>query len=634
VTAEELMQDAARLPEGADRLDMLREAVAIADAAGQARLGFEARLALVDAAALAGATRTQAAAMAWCLGKVDTDPDRFPATPELLARAVVVVERLGGLADLSADGVRAAVDDVAGRLERAGLGARAVARLRWVTALALGRPEEELVELHRAWRLAGPDELPSCQACDAGAEVAWLAARGEDEAALSVAEPLLSGEIGCEREPSLALAALLGPRFRLGASDPGHYALAAAGQLRAAQLADAGNVPLAAMAGQLSFMLSIGDLASGVMLIGQLLPKVVASEDDLDRLRFLGPAARVLELASEEGPGPLLTVRAGEQMTAADLVPVLRAAASEVAGAFDARNGTTGASDRLARVLAVDPPGRAHRAARERVGQGLVLAAEHRNEEAVAELEAAAGAYRGLDPERPGDVLAGTTADALAFELAGCEVILAGALAALDRREEAMGLLRGARETFDTSPLAAAGQSGHCSLTLARVLDAGGRTGEALAEAVTAIAAFEVAGDFDQAGEAGMEAAAMLHRLGRNEEALQASMTAAEHWRASGTLTAAALARSKGGLLLAQMGRHDEGLDMAEAAVRALSMAGDAHGQALCDGYAARILAAAGRNAEAAERCRAAMEQLAAAGDEASRAELATLLDKLGRLSA
>ena len=111
--------------------------------------------------------------------------------------------------------IEADMQDFEGRLWREGLSLRPLhqARMNW----AQSRGHAEDAALHfREWQAAPRDRVSDCPACELNDRVEYLVFLGQDNQAVSAAEPLLAGELKCTSVPDRTYGALLEPLLRLG----------------------------------------------------------------------------------------------------------------------------------------------------------------------------------------------------------------------------------------------------------------------------------------------------------------------------------------------------------------------------------------------------------------------------------
>ena len=69
---------------------------------------------------------------------------------------------------------------------------------------------------YELWKKLAKDDMNDCEACEASDEIAYLNFAGEREAALGLAEPILSGELTCSEVPHITYAPILFSMIALG----------------------------------------------------------------------------------------------------------------------------------------------------------------------------------------------------------------------------------------------------------------------------------------------------------------------------------------------------------------------------------------------------------------------------------
>jgi len=69
---------------------------------------------------------------------------------------------------------------------------------------------------YELWKNLAKDDMSDCEACEASDEIAYLNFAGEHEAALGLAEPILSGELSCSEVPHITYAPILFSMIALG----------------------------------------------------------------------------------------------------------------------------------------------------------------------------------------------------------------------------------------------------------------------------------------------------------------------------------------------------------------------------------------------------------------------------------
>nr|WP_245713002.1 YbjN domain-containing protein [Micromonospora nigra] len=208
---------------------------------------------------------------------------------------------------------------------------------------------------HR-WRVAGPDPAAGCPDCLPVRQAELLAGWGDWAEALALLEPLIARPAGCTGQPEAALTGALLPLLHAGEPDR-----AAQAHLRAYRRHRRDPGTFDHLATHLRFCALGGHPERGLAILAEQLPRWDRPPDDLSAMEFAAAGALVCALAVEAGLGHRpVHWPAGPERPAADIAVAalgtrLLAAASALAGSFDARNGTGHQSGRMASWLAQRP---------------------------------------------------------------------------------------------------------------------------------------------------------------------------------------------------------------------------------------------------------------------------------------
>ncbi|MGC5167145.1 hypothetical protein [Luteimicrobium sp. DT211] len=355
-----LLEEVDQTPFGPHERALLDEAVALAVEGEDAVREYRARMRLTASANMTGDTDTVLSSFAWCVGMHDRDPERFPTSgPEIGGDLLWHYKWMSGALSLNpvfpAEQIRAVLDDMAQRYDRAGVGRSGVVMARFGAASANGWAEE--AEAAYAELQATPtDEYSHCDACVRSETAEWLASVGREDEALRLYDEMVAEGYSCGEEPERALSQALVPMLRAGRFDDARGA-----HLRSYRDArgNAGNLGIVAR--HLTFCAVTGNEARGLSMLERHLPWF--GHDGLDALEHfeaLAAAALLLDAVTATGHGDApvrgsdgaeLVPFVGEhdgRWAAADLAPGAWEAAARIAEAFDARNG----NDHFARRLA------------------------------------------------------------------------------------------------------------------------------------------------------------------------------------------------------------------------------------------------------------------------------------------
>ncbi|WP_326554793.1 YbjN domain-containing protein [Micromonospora sp. NBC_01813] len=360
MTADELIQaldEATDLPDGDGKITELERIAAHADAAGHVRIGFDARMALIDTYNNHTERWRMLPSFGWCLNTFDRHPELFePWDAELLrwyhkwAVATLRSTPRVGLAQ-----TEAALDDMQRRFTASGQSLQAVYNLRCKIADHVGDETQARQWLDR-WRTAERDENSDCAGCDPSRQADLLAGWGDWAEALAVAEPVLSGALGCTEQPEKALVVVIMPYLRLG-----RYAEAAQAHVRAYRRHRHERDAFPYLAEHLRFCALTNNHERALEILAEHLEWFDRPYDDASAMEFAAAAALVCRLATAAGLGERVVHRPehGDRPAADPTVEALgvelAAAAGDLAARFDARNGTDHQSRRIAGWLAAEP---------------------------------------------------------------------------------------------------------------------------------------------------------------------------------------------------------------------------------------------------------------------------------------
>ncbi|AEB43528.1 hypothetical protein VAB18032_12070 [Micromonospora maris AB-18-032] len=355
----DLLADARDRPDGEARIAELERVAALAEATGDAGSAMDAWAELVEAHLRGGQRWRLFEPVRRCL-----DTARRPQRPgggrrpvgpddETLRRYQrYAVEALLGTSRIGLDQARTVLDGLDDPARHDG--EALVAQLRCRIADHVG---DEPTARHwlRRWQTAGPDPAAGCPDCLPVRQAELLAGWGDWAEALAAVEPLLDGTVGCTAQPEAALAGALLPWLRAGAAQR-----AAQAHVRAYRRHRVAPDGFDHLATHLRFCALGGHLDRGLEILVEQVPRLDQPHDDLAVMEFAAAGALVCALAAEQRGDrtvrrPAYHGRPAATVTVAALGAELLAVATELAGSFDARNGTGHQSGRMAAWLAERP---------------------------------------------------------------------------------------------------------------------------------------------------------------------------------------------------------------------------------------------------------------------------------------
>ena len=170
---------------------------------------------------------------------------------------------------------------------------------------------------YELWKKLAKDDMGDCEACEASDEIAYLNFAGEHEAALSLAAPILSGELTCAEVPHATYAPILFSMIKTGKIEEAKALLP-----KAAATIESNPRVINEIAPLIEIAVRLGERETALNLARKHSAAILDGNDDLNDLRFF----IAVSAFSDEN----------DYKTALEL-----------AGKFDARNGNTYYSDYL-----------------------------------------------------------------------------------------------------------------------------------------------------------------------------------------------------------------------------------------------------------------------------------------------
>ncbi|MEV0081738.1 hypothetical protein [Saccharopolyspora sp. NPDC050642] len=366
-TITDLLDEADQTPYGAPERALLDQAIALSEEAGHEELAYAARMRLVTSAKMTGDTDGMLAAFAWCLGKFDSDPVRFPSeltgaadSWDLLWYFKWMASTVTGSLQFSSAQLEAVLADMDRRYTEAGVGRSGVVQSLFSSSVETGRLED--AERFRLELEALPrDEYSHCEACARSEFADYQQTIGDDAAAVALFDEIQEQQLSCGEEPEGNEADSLLPLLRLGRGED-----AAAAHMRGYRAARGNPDNIAMIARHWVFCAVTGNEARGLALLERHIRDLMVDPMN-DRQKFAGScaAAVLLDAVTRAGQGstpvrhsddPVLAPLLGDHVgpwTAVDLAATFWAAADRLGAAFDTRNGNDFHTRQVARSRAL-----------------------------------------------------------------------------------------------------------------------------------------------------------------------------------------------------------------------------------------------------------------------------------------
>ncbi|MEQ8144056.1 hypothetical protein [Streptomyces sp. OP7] len=346
----EALRENDRRPYGRTRTVTAEELAEAAELFGEPVPLIHALLELQEAYTYGSEPRKSPVVFARLLNLFDEQPDVFDdrLRHQLFWRFKWVANALRCLPEVPLASLRQWQTEMRDRYEKAGLDLQPYYGQAYQLAAHVGEDTDLAYEL---WAGRTRGMLSDCEACETCERALYHLASGDDERALRAWEPVLAGEESCQEEPARSVSYALLPLLRAGRTDE-------ARRLHLAGYRGCRRNP--SMAGEvgrhLEFCALTGNEARGLELLAEnrtLFDEVDSPLAQLDLLTGVEVLlARVEALGRGELPAAGLP---GRSWTVASLRAEVRRRADDLAGRFDARNGTTAHTDRRAARLGRAP---------------------------------------------------------------------------------------------------------------------------------------------------------------------------------------------------------------------------------------------------------------------------------------
>ena len=336
-----LVWQARRSPAGDTKIDLLEQAVAMADQLGDLEDAFDVRDDLTEAANEWGRPEKELVAFTWMLAQYDRDPQTFAEWDHKLMWVYKrVLGTLVAFPSIPLTRIEQAFADFKARLEQSNRSLSTHDEFAVRNALQIGDAAQVEIAYAQFQRHVKAADL-DCRACQLHLEVRYRVFKGDDLGAVEAAAPLLKrGAPSCNRIPHSTRALILEPLLRLGRLQE-----AAVHHLDYKRVAgDEGFLNV--IGSHLAYLGNVNDIPNGLKLLEKHLAWAFKTNDLADRYSFLLDTLPLLtRLQSTQRT---VSLRLGREFPAfsdsgeyevANLETLIRSELLRVAALFDARNG-------------------------------------------------------------------------------------------------------------------------------------------------------------------------------------------------------------------------------------------------------------------------------------------------------
>lgn len=349
-----LREQASGLDDSPAKVAILEEAIRIADSLGDIPAGLELRDQLILCAYGAGQEEKAFVAFAWSVahkGEIQDFMEEFM----LLFQYKMLLGVAPDFPSLELSTIRKMQEDFKRRLTMGGYPLRVYYRAMSTNARDLGLHDDQ-AKFAKLWKESPADTLFACDSCECWYYVDDSLTNGNVAAARSKARPIFSGKLTSCNVPTRTYAIFLQNSLLRG-------------DLKGAKKFFDQGFPLAvgdedclwSIRFYLTYLIRIGDIARGVRVIERHLPMVTRRTNSWMRMKYFSLAADFFERTDEIRPRTK-KVRLPETLSIHDktgrysphdLQVWFRNEATQLAQAFDKRNGNGDVSWELARDRAL-----------------------------------------------------------------------------------------------------------------------------------------------------------------------------------------------------------------------------------------------------------------------------------------
>lgn len=342
-----ILNEAAGLNDGPPKVELLQEAVRLADHQRDIDAAFVARLRLQEAALVCGSADVLLVAYSWCLAQAEKEPGRFSLN-QVLWRYRWAIVYLPTFPEVPRAKIEDAIADMTGRYKSAGASLRPVHLLRWKVAMKLG-DGKMAADARRAWARSRHDWLSDDPQTELVTQIDYHLFRERWAEAAESAAGYIDGRL---REPAYldsVLSWMPLPLLRLGRIEE-----AMAVHERGYRLT-VRNAALVTQAGRhVQFLALTHNFERAIRLVERYLPYCVGSDPE-DKVEFYPCLLTLLRLLMRTGRDsirlrltpPCPGFRPDGRYELSELDRVYEAEAADVCARYDARDG----NDYYARLL-------------------------------------------------------------------------------------------------------------------------------------------------------------------------------------------------------------------------------------------------------------------------------------------
>lgn len=350
---KEILQEAQQLAHGDMRVQLMDEAVKLADSLQNLKIAFFCRLQLMQAAVNGGRSERLMTAFSWCLAKYKETPELFEGFAyNLLWRFKWAVDAISTFPHVSHAEFHSLLNEMKEMYLAHGYGMRAVHYLHFRYYCDIGE-FDRAAELIAEWQDSAIDDMKDCEACEIDSLVNYYADTDQAGRAVETAHVILSGEQSCMEVPHITYSTLLRSLAQLGRYDECDEV-----QAKDYRLIRRNPEFLHQVAEHIGYLTHRGNLTKAVALLEKHLAWIAGTFEQTPRYLFLTAAANLLTKLGDRKrlklPAEFEKHDEGGEYDVADLAQWFQQERDELGATFDKRNGNDHYSRRLVEIIHYD----------------------------------------------------------------------------------------------------------------------------------------------------------------------------------------------------------------------------------------------------------------------------------------
>jgi pentatricopeptide repeat protein len=351
---EDLLGEAYHLDNGDAKVQLLEEAVKLADALQDVDMSFYSRMQFTEAATFAGRSERLMTSFSWCLAKYKEDPEQFEEYGyDLLWQFKWVIGGVSTFPHISYGEFQRLLGQMKEMYQEHGYGMRPIHYSHFRYCCDTG-DFAKASELLGQWDACPPDEMEDCDACETDSLVTYHAEIDQPDIAMEKAKGILSGDQTCAEVPHITYSTLLRSLAQLNRYDE-------ADEFHAKDYRLIRRNPefIRQVAEHISYLTHRGNLKKAVSLLEKHVGWIIGTYELMPRYYFLTAAAHLLDRLGE-GKKKLKLPTEFEKHDPSgkydlpQLAGWFKGERDELGAAFDKRNGNDYYSRRVLELLHYD----------------------------------------------------------------------------------------------------------------------------------------------------------------------------------------------------------------------------------------------------------------------------------------